>query len=540
MRVGGALVSTATLLAALSGLLAAAPRGVDLDRVEIVILHTNDLHGQVLPLKAIWEDPANPPERGGFAALATLIERERAAAKREGKGFLLLDAGDIFQGTPEGNLPEGQLVVSWMKLLRYDCATVGNHELDLGQDAFVRIQRSSDFPWLGGNLRRGRTPLTSTYVLSFDREWRRVGRDHADLKIAIVGLTTGDLKKVSSPRVTEGIEVEPEESSLARALAAHRGEVDVWIALTHCGVETDKRLAARFPELDAIVGGHSHTAIDPSFVDPQTGVLVAQTPGKATNLGRIVLTYDRKARRVVAKRGELIPVRTAAIPPHEPTLGLIAAFEAATPGLSALAERLGEAAAPIQRRSGGAGGPGTPAPLGLGSSPLGNWVTDVMREAVGADVAFHNRTGMRADIPGGPIRRRDLYQVSPFGNTLVAVKLTGAQVRRALEDGLRAPPTLLEVSGLVCRFDPAAPAGARVREVTVGGKPLDPARTYVVVTNSFIAKGGDGHGAFPEGADAVDTGIDLLDAHVEDLKRRTGAGEKVVPDATARLVAVPR
>jgi 5'-nucleotidase len=143
-----------------------------------------------------------------------------------------------------------------------------------------------------------------------------------------------------------------------------------------------------------------------------------------------------------------------------------------------------------------------------------------MRAATGAEVALTNKGGLRADLPAGPIRLRELYQVSPFGNTCVTMRLTGRALREELEYALGRPELGLEVSGLEVRYDEERAPGDRLIAARVAGEPIATERRYIVVTNAFLAAGGDGHAALAAGEEKVDTGIEVLKIHAEDVRRR--------------------
>jgi 2',3'-cyclic-nucleotide 2'-phosphodiesterase (5'-nucleotidase family) len=145
-----------------------------------------------------------------------------------------------------------------------------------------------------------------------------------------------------------------------------------------------------------------------------------------------------------------------------------------------------------------------------------------MRAATGADFAFHNSGGIRMDLPAGPVTVRDLYHVAPFGNTLVTLKMRGEDVKRILENGVSGRHGILQVSGLSFSYDPARPAGERVRSVTAdGGEELERYRVYSVATNNFLVQGGDGYEAFKHGWELRDTGKRLLDVLVADLAAKS-------------------
>jgi 2',3'-cyclic-nucleotide 2'-phosphodiesterase (5'-nucleotidase family) len=137
-----------------------------------------------------------------------------------------------------------------------------------------------------------------------------------------------------------------------------------------------------------------------------------------------------------------------------------------------------------------------------GETNLGDFVADVMRQTAGAEAALINGGTIRTSIPQGKITVKDIYAVLPFDNYLVAISLTGAQVKAALEHGLarleESAGSFPQVSGLTFTYSRSAPAGARVKDVTVGGQPLDLQKDYVVATNDYLVAGGDGYTVFGE------------------------------------------
>jgi 2',3'-cyclic-nucleotide 2'-phosphodiesterase (5'-nucleotidase family) len=481
--------------------------------VTLVVLHTNDLHGQAYPQRALWLAGEDPPEAGGFSALASLIRREREAAREAGEACLLLDAGDIWQGTPEGNETGGRLPLAWMGLVGYDAGTLGEHDFDAGAEAVEPLFKLARFPVLVANLVR----ITSRAPPEFVRP--ALDRVLAGgLRVSVVGVMATDTKLVSSPRATVGfdwndaIETVREQARLARERGA-----EVVLVLSHAGPEEDVRIAAAVPGVDAVIGGRSHRAIDPPFVDPRTGAVVVSTWSKGSTLGRLALVYDRASRHVTTQDARILDVFTASLPKDPPTEELLAAE--AAPIHARHAEVLGEALAPIRRRD------------GHEASPLGTWVADLVRAAGEAEVAIHNKSGLRADIAKGPIRFRDLYQVSPFANKVVVLDLSGDDIRDALEHALSDPRYAVEVSGLEVRYDLDRPPGERVVRLRVGGAPLEPARRYRVATNSFLAGGGDGFVAFLRAASARTLDADPLRLHADDVRRRG----KVSPSAEPRV-----
>jgi 2',3'-cyclic-nucleotide 2'-phosphodiesterase (5'-nucleotidase family) len=168
-------------------------------------------------------------------------------------------------------------------------------------------------------------------------------------------------------------------------------------------------------------------------------------------------------------------------------------------------------------------------------SLLGGFSCDVLRETSGAEIGFMNAGGLRADLPEGAITLGHVQDAFPFLNTVVVLELTGAQIRRILEQGFTLKRGMVQVSGLVARYDLGRPEGSRLVHLTIGGEPVEDSRAYRVATNSFLAEGGDLYETFTEGKTIEDTGIDIAAAMVDYLKKHPGP---VPPPKMGRLVPV--
>lgn len=483
--VGAALVSWAVVADD-----SASPKSV-----RLVILHTNDLHGRAYPQKAVWLDKQNPPDVGGLAALLATIRRERAAAWNSGAAVVLADAGDWFQGTPEGDLPRGRLVVEWMNLAGYDFATIGNHEFDKGYRTVADLADVAHYPFLGANIR---------WASGSRPDWCRGSRTFrlSGNRVTFVGLITSAMDKLVMPEAIRGLRFDDEVETLKKYL---KDDGRVVIPVTHCGVDRDLEIAAA-AKVPVIIGGHSHTGLPNGKTAPD-GTLVCQCYAGGTVLGRTEIVIE--GGKVTEKKASHVPVRPADGEDAE-AKALIARYAREID--ATMNVEIGEAPEALTRG-------------GTGSSALGNWVTDVMRKKAGAHVALTNRTGIRADLPAGKIRLREMYEISPFSNTLVTMDVSGADLDSILEFSIGAGATFLEVSGLEADVDMKAPEGSRVAIAKVAGEPWDATRTYKVVTNSFLAAGGDGHSTFKAGKNRAETGIDMLDAQVEACR----AGKVVAP-----------
>lgn len=522
-----ALVALA-LLVACSRQQAAAPAGAPAGapgRVVISVLGTSDLHGHLerLPLVA------------GYVA------NVRAARQRDGGGVILVDAGDMWQGTLESNLGEGAAVIEAMNVIGYDAAAVGNHEFDFGpvgpaatargpdEDRFGALEAraaEAKFPLLAANLRleaTGRPP-----------DWPNVRPaalvERAGVKIGLVGVTTEDTTRTTIAANVQGIEVVPlAEAIAAEARALRAAGAVVVVVAAHAGGKCKRfdrpedldgcdpdeeimRVARALPAgvVDVIVAGHTHQGV----AHVVNGVAVIQSYANGRAFGRVDLTIDRAAGRVVERL-----VR----PPTSVEHG--ASYEGAPVApdravAEAIADDVERAAA---RRA---------EPLGVRlettieraydqESALGNLFTDLMREATGADVAITNGGGLRADLPAGELTYGQLHQAYPFDNLFARGRLRGRQLRDVIARNLSRGGGILSVSGL--RVRARCERGELVVALArVDGRPVGDDEALEVVTSDFLATGGDG--AFEARiVFAIDDGPPIRDAMAEVLRRRGGA-----------------
>ncbi|MHC5012824.1 MAG: bifunctional metallophosphatase/5'-nucleotidase, partial [Planctomycetota bacterium] len=218
----------------------------------LTILHTNDLHGQLDPL------PASPVRAilrgkpaGGFAHLASMVRSARKEAAAGGAHLLLLDAGDLYQGTPVGNETRGEAVVAAMNALAYDAVTLGNHEFDYGLKNVARLAKLADWPLLAANVGGDAswTDALRPYVI--------LTPPRAPCRIAIIGLVTPETPDQTTPDLS-GLAVFSDPVTVARSLL-EQVDADLHIVLSHLGRRADMELGRALPQIDLIVGGHSHT-----------------------------------------------------------------------------------------------------------------------------------------------------------------------------------------------------------------------------------------------------------------------------------------
>jgi len=444
-------------------LLILAPWGYA-SQVDLKILYVNDFHGFAEPYQPAGADAP----LGGIAYLAGAVDRARGKSPS-----LLLAAGDMIRGNAWANLVRGQSTIEVMNAMKFDAMVVGNHEFDFGPKVLKERMAQARFPVLGANV-QGLSAL-KPYVI----------KNLQGVRIAIIGVVTPDTPVTTHPRNVAGLAFSTPESAVKKYLPQLKGRAEVIVVLSHCGFQADKELAARVPGIDVIVGGHSHTKILQPELVGQTIIVQAWEHAKA--LG--VLNLHLKDGKISGFDGALEEISPATGAPNCQVQDIVARYERQTGAL--LHRVIGETQVPLDGEH-----------VRTGETNLGNFVADVMRQVAGAEVAIINGGGIRTGVAPGKLAVKDIYAALPLDNYLVAISLTGAQLKAALEHGvsrLEGPVgSFPQVSGLTFIYSRSAPVGSRVKDVTVGGQPLDPQKEYVVATNDFLAAGGDGYTVFGE------------------------------------------
>lgn len=470
---------------------------------DLTVVHVNDTHSHLEPT-LIKGKPY-----GGFARLSTLFSNLRAKEKNP----IFLHGGDIFQGTIYYNVYKGLADGHLMNLIGFDAVALGNHEFDDGPEGLIPFLRQTEFSKLCANADFSAYPeivehVTPTKIINVK-----------GTKVGLIGLITPDLPFISNMGKIQLIDL---DTSIERAIADLESKgVKIHIAVSHVGYAEEIGIAKRHPKLDVIVGGHSHSLLGdsgnpdlpkgigdyPTKVGP---VLVVQAWEWAKVAGRMRLSFDRNG--VVTKvKGDVIPLDET-IKEDPKILSALKAFE--KPILALKESVVGNTPTEITRRSG----------------VMGNLISDAMLRATqsqGAQIALMNSGGMRGDLDAGPITYSEAISIQPFGNTLVLLDLTGAELIATLEAGVRDAGPLQVSKGFRYVIN-----GQSVT-ATFEDKPIDLAATYRVVTNNFMARGGDKLSALAEAKGRrVDTGIVDLDALIGYLR----ASETVVLDPVPRII----
>lgn len=461
---------------------------------EITIIYTNDLHGHILPERI--RDWSN--RTGGYAVFASWLKEVRRENEEDPTPLLLLDAGDIFMGTVEGNLTRGKAVIRLMNYMGYDAMALGNHEFDFGFYNLQQLAEMARFPFLSTNVMRKKTGK----ILSFTRPY--LLKDYGGLKVGIIGVTTDEAPAITlAKNVGQVIFKNPIPAVEIYQKLLHQEEIDLLIVLSHLGLEEDKKLARAVPAIDLIIGGHSHDLLTKPLRVGDRGTLICQAGSYGRFAGRLDLKIATERDEIAGYDATIFSNRQWSYPADLEVNRILEEVK------TAVGEKYDQV-------------------IGLAiqdiitddqkESPLGDLITDAVRAVTGAAAAFQNPYGIRGDLLAGPITRRDIFKVLPFDDTLITMELSGRKIRELLEQSLTMKKGMLQISGLRVWYDMNRPGGSRVLEVEIDGEPIQDRARYTVATNGFLADGGDYFEAFTSGEARRDTGI-LLRKAVSDYIR---------------------
>ncbi len=433
----------------------------------VTILHTNDLHGHYLPERADWLP--GEPAIGGFVRLEQEVRAIREAKGRE--NTLLVDGGDILTGTPLTALEEegarGTPMLRFMEALGYDAWVVGNHEFDRGLENLKVLAGKSTFVTLSANLRdkAGKEALLPNQAFSHVFAVNGV-------RIGVIGATTDSLRTLVSPKDWARMSPLPVAEAVRAEAARLDPDTDILVALTHIGVDDDKKLAAAVPGLDLIVGGHSHTPLKEAARVGDTWIVQAGSYNRQLGVAELDVANDAIAAFRYELR-DLVPA-TATVEADQSVAAMSAHYQKNIDTI--YGEVLARAPAKLEKDY-------------HHESALGRWITDALRTSSNADLAFYNGGGLRSELHAGEVTRRSLFECFPFENPVYTFPVTGEQLVAMLLRNAAADATesraYLSVSGATWSYRMNAGAPELVA-VTVGGQPVDLARTYTAAATSYI------------------------------------------------------
>jgi len=470
----------------------------------ITILHSNDIHGRLEPFQ--YKD--NNELVGGLARRETLIEQIEGT----NKCALTVDAGDIAQGSLFFNLFKGIPDVKLMSQAGYDVSALGNHEFDRGVDFLKNMIKNADFPFISANIRFTDDPELQSLVRPY------IIKDCHGLKVAFIGLMTPELIELTN---VKGIEIKDNIAAAKDLVKKLNSKADMLVVLSHSGISEDLKLAKNVPEIDVIIGGHSHTLIKEPKLFNKDGdkTLVLQAGEYGTHLGR--LDVKIRGKKIENYYYELIPVNEE-IEPDINIKNKIAILSNEIQKYTG--ELIGQLADPI-----GLQGEKIRSEL----LPAGSLVTESIKNSFpSVDIVLQNSGGIRPykQLGPGAVTLADVMRLFPFDNTIVTLELSGELLKSVLERSSSLDPDdggFLQSLGLEYTITANKPQGSRVSEIKVNGKPLDNEKYYKIATNNYIFHGGNGYSQFKEARNAETTNIPVQETIVKYIKQNSPVSVQV-------------
>jgi 5'-nucleotidase/UDP-sugar diphosphatase len=453
----------------------------------VVILHTNDIHGNLTAWKG-WEGDLKDKTIGGLGRLAGAIEEARKGAK----DAILLDAGDLLGDSMIADLTEGKAMVEALNHLRYDAMSIGNHEPDFGTDVLRQRIKDATFTVLAANLieRKGNKPFAEPYII----------RKVSGVSVGILGLAYPKTAWTTAAKNVAEVEFQDPVPAVRHYLPKMRQEgAELIVVLSHLGLGGDKALAGAVEGIDVIVGGHSHNRMQKAEEVGTT--LIVQAGAHGSDLGRLDLTVERG--KVTAHVCTLTLLDHDQVEPDDTAERFVKRL--VEPHREAMDEVIGSAAGWLVRAQTLAG---QEARKRDEESPIDSLFADILCEETGADLALLPGVGYGVAIPTGAITAAQLRQMVPHEGKVVTLRLSGIQIFEVLEQAVENVFTddpavkvggMIQVGGLHFRYDPKMAKGHRVWYVGRKGGQWEPMGEYTVATNTMMAGGGHNYQTLAKG-----------------------------------------
>ncbi|WP_053433592.1 bifunctional 2',3'-cyclic-nucleotide 2'-phosphodiesterase/3'-nucleotidase [Sporosarcina globispora] len=477
---------------------------------EVQLLGINDLHGQL--------DTFNSKINAGGIEYLSAYLKEREATN---PNTFMLHAGDVAgASSPVSALLQDEPTIKLLNEIGFDLGTLGNHEFDEGVDEMLRLINGgshpktvdkygefegASFPYVVSNVVDSKTkePILDPYVIN----------EVNGVKIGFIGVAYSDTPTIVTPSGVAGVEFTDEVEAINKYAKELKGQgVKSIVVVSHNPVKSDNDGSnpteelvdianAVDDEVDVLFGGHNHQYAN-TVVD---GKLLVQSFSYGTAFSDVDLTIDPVTQDIIEKKAEIVTTYRDGIEPDAEIKAMLDVYiEDVAPILN---EKIGTTTSGISRDENADG-----------ESPMGNLIADSMIAATGSDFAFMNPGGIRAEIDAGEITWKEAFTVQPFGNDLVTMDLTGAQIKTLLEQQWGSKQRILKVAGLKFSYDTSKEAGKRIVSVTkADGTPIADTETYSVTVNNFMADGGDELHVLKDGKNRVVDVVDL-DALVNYIK----------------------
>jgi 2',3'-cyclic-nucleotide 2'-phosphodiesterase/3'-nucleotidase len=498
----------------------------------IDIVSFNDFHGNLA------EDAREKGKNVGMAKMIGVINEYMA----KNPNTIVVSGGDNYQGSAMSNLTQGAPVNNMFKAMDLKVSAVGNHEFDWGTSYMNKWQEDGGFQYLAANI----VDEATGEVVAWAKPYSFTEVDGK--KIAFIGLATTTTPTVTKADNVEGLKFVDAAEAAAKWVAflkegkAEEGTPDLIIAVTHLPSKQDKygsdvtlpvvgeeiNAVAMVDGIDGIISGHSHKTVA-GYIN-NVPVVQAYKYGRAMAKISFEMNEDGSVKAATPsidtlykRKGDIIAdaTGTAEYDKWDKELGPI------------MGEKIGVATGTFSHN--------TDVDQ---TTPLGEFVCKLMAEKAGVDIAIQNGGGLRRDMPAGDITMGLMYEIMPFDNTLMVVELTGADLKKNIDNGLKPEGSRAgSFSGLEVSYDLNKPAGERILSMTLAdGTPVEMDKVYKVVSNDFLVEttGADGYD-FSTAKSKVNLMIPIRDAMVDEIKAKgsvTPANNEYEVNKTGKVVAM--
>ncbi|MGL6114861.1 5'-nucleotidase C-terminal domain-containing protein [Cetobacterium sp. SF1] len=482
---------------------------------KIDIISFNDFHGNVA------EDTREKGKNIGMAKMVGYVNE----VKRENPNTIVVSGGDNYQGTAISNLTFGAPVTRMMKAMNVTASAVGNHEFDWGSERIEKWSEEGNFDYLAANIYDRKTKK----LVSWAKPYKMVKVD--GIKIAILGFATEATAYETNAEFVKNIEFKPadiEAKYWVEYLNSGKdkmGKPDMIIAITHIpsaqgedkvisGEELDK--LTKVKGLAAVITGHSHRTV----AGTMNGIPVIQAYKYGRALGRLHIVMDEGKIIEIKPSVDMVSDNKSDIISDKSTEAIL---DKQTEELSKILDiKIGTLNEELSHDRGGS------------LSKMGNWATDAMRKAAKAQIGLTNGGGFRRSLYKGDITMGDMYEIMPFDNPLVLVKVNGKQLKKLVDHGIGADfMSDGQFAGIKVTYDPTKPYEHRVVSITLeDGTPIKDDQVYTVATDGFLVSGGDRYN-FKDSIEVKNLYISIRDTLVNRIKEE---GTVKVPNIDGLLV----
>jgi 5'-nucleotidase / UDP-sugar diphosphatase len=404
---------------------------------EIIILHTNDIHGNI----------------DNFPRLAFMVD----SIRKVNTNVFLLNAGDIFTGNPYVDFykDKGFPIIDLMNDVGFDLSAIGNHEFDYGQEILNLRMKQAKFPFLCANL------INKSGVLEkINGQFQLKTKDGLIINIfSLLAIADNGLPE-TNPSNLKGLTFE-NGIEIAKNYKGLKNNANIFLALNHLGIENDEVLAQQMPDLDVIVSGHSHTIIDSTKL--VNGVLITQTGSRLKFLGQITLTMENG--KIVGKKSKLLPIVTKGN--IDPKVKEKVDNYKTNPYFEEIVGQASEKLNNIEE--------------------IGSFEADAFRAYADFDISFQNAGGIRvSELEKGNITRGQIYQLDPFGNHLTKIEMNLNEIKSLIINSFKNNQIDLRVSGINYNL---ITENGKVKDIIISnykGNPLLGEKMYIVSMNDYI------------------------------------------------------